>query len=246
MNELMIFNNPEFGNIRTMERDGAPWFVGKDVAEALGYSNSRDAVSTHVDGEDKATVAFHDGSQNRNMVVINESGLYALVLGSKLPTAKKFKRWVTSEVIPSIRKHGGYINGQESMTPEELMASALLMAQKTLADRDARISTLTVENQIMLPKAEYFDQLVERNTLLNFRETAKALDVPPKKFVSFLLEKKYVYRDKKGKLLPYEHKNDGLFEVKESVNEKTNWSGAQTLITPKGRETFRLLFLGVA
>lgn len=246
MNELMIFNNPEFGNIRTMERDGAPWFVGKDVAEALGYSNSRDAVSTHVDGEDKATVAFHDGSQNRNMVVINESGLYALVLGSKLPTAKKFKRWVTSDVIPSIRKHGGYINGQENMTPEELMASALLMAQKTLADRDARISTLTVENQIMLPKAEYFDQLVERNTLLNFRETAKALDVPPKKFVSFLLEKKYVYRDKKGKLLPYEHKNDGLFEVKESVNEKTNWSGAQTLITPKGRETFRLLFLGVA
>lgn len=246
MNELMIFNNPEFGNIRTMERDGAPWFVAKDVAEALGYSNSRDAVSTHVDGEDKATVAFHDGSQNRNMVVINESGLYALVLGSKLPTAKKFKRWVTSEVIPSIRKHGGYINGQENMTPEELMASALLMAQKTLADRDARISTLTVENQIMLPKAEYFDQLVERNTLLNFRETAKALDVPPKKFVSFLLEKKYVYRDKKGKLLPYEHKNDGLFEVKESVNEKTNWSGAQTLITPKGRETFRLLFLGVA
>jgi prophage antirepressor-like protein len=246
MNELMIFNNPEFGNIRTMERDGAPWFVGKDVAEALGYSNSRDAVSTHVDGEDKATVAFHDGSQNRNMVVINESGLYALVLGSKLPTAKKFKRWVTSEVIPSIRKHGGYINGQANMTPEELMASALLMAQKTLADRDARISTLTVENQIMLPKAEYFDQLVERNTLLNFRETAKALDVPPKKFVSFLLEKKYVYRDKKGKLLPYEHKNDGLFEVKESVNEKTNWSGAQTLITPKGRETFRLLFLGVA
>lgn len=246
MNELMIFNNPEFGNIRTMERDGAPWFVGKDVAEALGYSNSRDAVSTHVDGEDKATVAFHDGSQNRNMVVINESGLYALVLGSKLPTAKKFKRWVTSEVIPSIRKHGGYINGQENMTPEELMASALLMAQKTLADRDARISTLTVENQIMLPKAEYFDQLVERNTLLNFRETAKALDVPPKKFVSFLLEKKYVYRDKKGKLLPYEHKNDGLFEVKESVNEKTNWSGAQMLITPKGRETFRLLFLGVA
>lgn len=246
MNELMIFNNPEFGNIRTMERDGAPWFVGKDVAETLGYSNSRDAVSTHVDGEDKATVAFHDGSQNRNMVVINESGLYALVLGSKLPTAKKFKRWVTSEVIPSIRKHGGYINGQENMTPEELMASALLMAQKTLADRDARISTLTVENQIMLPKAEYFDQLVERNTLLNFRETAKALDVPPKKFVSFLLGKKYVYRDKKGKLLPYEHKNDGLFEVKESVNEKTNWSGAQTLITPKGRETFRLLFLGVA
>lgn len=266
MNELMIFNNPEFGNIRTMERDGAPWFVGKDVAEALGYSNTKAALVNHVDDDDRrilqrseiATIENHlpkdafpmnfvsGDVPNRGLTIINESDLYALVLGSKLPTAKKFKRWVTSEVIPSIRKHGGYINGQENMTPEELMASALLMAQKTLADRDARIAALTVENQIMLPKADYFDQLVERNTLMNFRETAKALDVPPKKFVSFLLDKKYIYRDKKGKLLPYEHKNDGLFEVKESLNEKTNWSGAQTLITPKGRETFRLLFLGVA
>lgn len=246
MNELMIFNNPEFGNIRTMECDGAPWFVGKDVAAVLGYKDATKAARERVDAEDRGVAKIDTPSGQQEMTIINESGLYALVLGSKLPTAKKFKRWVTSEVIPSIRKHGGYINGQENMTPEELMASALLMAQKTLADRDARISTLTVENQIMLPKAEYFDQLVERNTLLNFRETAKALDVPPKKFVSFLLEKKYVYRDKKGKLLPYEHKNDGLFEVKESVNEKTNWSGAQTLITPKGRETFRLLFLGVA
>lgn len=183
-------------------------------------------------------------SGQQEMTIINESGLYALVLGSKLPSAKRFKRWVTSEVIPSIRKNGGYINGQENMTPEELMASALLMAQKTLAERDARISTLTVENQIMAPKAEYFDCLVDRNLLTGFRETAKALEVPPKKFVSFLLEKKYIYRDKKGKLLPYEHKNDGLFEVKECVNEKTQWSGTQTLITPKGRETFRLLCVG--
>lgn len=246
MNELMIFSNPEFGNIRTMERDGAPWFVGKDVAAALGYKDATKAARERVDTEDRGVAKMDTPSGQQEMTIINESGLYALVLGSKLPTAKKFKRWVTSEVIPSIRKHGGYINGQENMTPEELMASALLMAQKTLAERDARISALTVENQIMLPKADYFDQLVERNTLMNFRETAKALDVPPKKFVSFLLEKKYIYRDKKGKLLPYEHKNDGLFEVKESVNEKTNWSGAQTLITPKGRETFRLLFLGVA
>lgn len=247
MNELMIFNNPEFGNIRTMECDGAPWFVGKDVAEALGYAKPRNAIDTHVDPDDALKQGVTDSmGRTQEMTIINESGLYALILGSKLPTARKFKRWVTSEVIPSIRKHGGYINGQENMTPEELMASALLMAQKTLAERDTRISALTVENQIMLPKADYFDQLVERNTLMNFRETAKALDVPPKKFVSFLLDKKYIYRDKKGKLLPYEHKNDGLFEVKETLNEKTNWSGAQTLITPKGRETFRLLFLGVA
>ena len=124
------------------------------------------------------------------------------------------------------------------------MAQALMVAQKTLADREARISSLTVENQVLLPKAQYFDELVERNTLTNFRETAKELGVPPKKFTTFLLDKKYIYRDRRGKLLPTEAKNEGLFEVKESYNEKTKWSGTQTLITPKGRETFRLLMIG--
>ena len=98
----------------------------------------------------------------------------------------------------------------------------------------------------MAPKADYFDALVDRNLLTGFRETAKQLGVPPRAFVNFLIEKKYVYRDKKGKILPYEAKNDGLFEVKECLNEKTKWSGVQTLITPKGRETFRLLFSGAA
>lgn len=242
MSELMIFNNPYFGDVRIVEQKGEPWFVGKDVATALGYKNSRQALATNVDVDDRGVQEMDTPSGTQEMTIINESGLYSLILGSKLPTAKEFKRWVTGEVLPAIRKHGGYVNGQESMTPEELMAAALLMAQRTIADRDARISTLTVENQIMAPKADYFDQLVERNTLTNFRETAKALEVSPKKFVSFLLEKKYIYRDRKGKLLPYEAKNDGLFEVKECLNEKTKWSGVQTLITPKGRETFRLLF----
>lgn len=244
MNELMIFNNPEFGEIRTIDENGNVIFCGNDVAKALGYKSPKDAIAVHAKGAVKRRTLTAGGEQE--MLFITEGDIYRLAARSKLPGAEKFESWIFDEVIPSVRKHGGYINGQENMTPEELMASALLMAQKTLADRDARIAALTVENQIMLPKADYFDQLVERNTLMNFRETAKALDVPPKKFVSFLLDKKYIYRDKKGKLLPYEHKNDGLFEVKESLNEKTNWSGAQTLITPKGRETFRLLFLGVA
>lgn len=246
MNELMIFTNPEFGNIRTIERDGTPWFVGKDVAEALGYAKPRNAIDTHVDSDDALKQGVTDSmGRTQEMTIINESGLYALVLGSKLPTAKKFKRWVTSEVIPSIRKSGGYIKGQENMTPQELMAAALLMAQKTIEARDVRIAALTVENQIMAPKADYFDDLVDRNLLTNFRETAKEIGAPPKKFVEFLLGKKYIYRDKKGKILPCEAKNDGLFEVKECLNEKTKWSGVQTLITPKGRETFRLLFVGV-
>ena len=107
----------------------------------------------------------------------------------------------------------------------------------------AENSALTVDKQIMQPKADYFDELVDRNLLTNFRETAKQLEVKEKQFISFLLEKKYLYRDKRGKLMPYAEKNDGLFEIKECINEKTKWSGTQTLVTPKGRETFRLLFL---
>lgn len=115
-----------------------------------------------------------------------------------------------------------------------------------LADREKRIAELTVTNQIMAPKADYFDELVDRNLLTNFRETAKQLGVKEKVFIQFLLDKKYIYRDKRGKLMPYAEKNSGLFEIKEQVNEKTGWAGTQTLITPKGRETFRLLYLKVA
>ena len=249
MNEMQIFTNPEFGEVRAVELNGEPWFVGKDVATALGYSNSKDAISAHVDDEDKTVLQRSENATfdipNRGMTAINESGLYSLVMSSKLPTARKFKRWVTSEVLPSIRKTGGYIQGQAELTAEELMAKALMVAQRTLAEREARISALTVENQIMAPKADYFDQLCDRGTLTNFRDTAKELGAPPKAFVQFLLDRKYIYRDKKGKLMLYENRNDGLFEVKESLNEKTKWSGTQTLITPKGRDLFRQLYISV-
>lgn len=250
MNELQIFKNDEFGEIRTVEISGEPWFVGKDVAEVLGYKDTADSIKKHVDDEDKLTRRFTDSGQSREMYIINESGLYSLILSSKLPNAKAFKKWVTSEVLPSIRKHGGYINGQAEMSPEELMARALQVAQKTLEEREARIgvlaaenSALTVEKQILKPKADYFDELVDRNLLTNFRETAKQLSIKQNDFVNFLLEKKYVYRDKRGKLMPYADRNTGLFEIKECFNEKTQWCGTQTLITPKGRETFRLLYL---
>lgn len=240
---LMIFNNPEFGEIRTVGIDGEPWLVGLDVVTALGYQNGSRDIKRHVDEEDRKNVSLYDGSQNRTMTIINESGLYSLVLSSKMPGAKKFRRWVTAEVLPSIRRSGGYIHGQAEMSPEELMASALIVAKKTIEQQKLRLSVLTVENQVMQPKADYFDALVDRNLLTNFRETAKQMNIPPKKFVDFLLEKKYIYRDKKGKLLPYEDKNVGLFEVKECFNDKTQWSGVQTLVTPKGRETFRLLYV---
>ena len=246
MNELMIFNNPEFGRVRTLEENGAVLFCATDVAKALGYVKPQDAVSKHCRCPAKRGVPHPQAPDKLiEMSFIPESDLYRLVFSSKLPAAEKFTDWVTGEVLPTIRKSGGYIKGQENMTPQELMAAALLMAQKTIEARDVRIAALTVENQIMSPKADYFDDLVDRNLLTNFRETAKEIGAPPKKFVEFLLGKKYIYRDKKGKLLPCEAKNDGLFEVKECLNEKTKWSGVQTLITPKGRETFRLLFVGV-
>lgn len=247
MTDIQIFNNPQFGEVRAVTIDNEPWFVGKDVAERLGYSNTRKAISDHVDSEDKTDgVTIRDPiGREQNPMFINESGLYSLVLSSKLPTAKAFKRWITSEVIPSIRKNGGYINGQDQLSPEELMARALVVAQQTLADRERRISELTVTNQIMQPKAEYFDQIVDRNLLTNFRETAKQLGIKEKSFIQFLIDHKYLYRDKRGKLMPYADKNNGLFEVKECFNDKTQWSGTQTLITPKGRETFRLLCQGM-
>lgn len=131
-------------------------------------------------------------------------------------------------------------------TPEMIMSRALKMAEKQISKLQLVNSDLTVKNQIMLPKAEYFDELVERNTLTSFRETAKELGIKERDFIHFLFEKKYIYRDKKGKLMPYADKNDGLFEIKECYNEKTKWSGTQTLITPKGRETFRLLYIGMS
>ena len=269
MNELQVFSNPEFGEIRTIEIDNEPWFVGKDVAERLGYKNTKDALSTHVDEEDKrilqrseiATVEnnipkcafpvnFVSGEiPNRGLTIINESGLYSLILSSKLPNAKQFKHWITSEVIPSIRKHGAY------MTPETLQEAILnpdMMIQlcqqlKAEQDKNAALkavnSRLTVDNQIMQPKADYFDELVERNLNTGIRETAKLLGIGQKEFVAFLQDKKYLYRDKRGRLMPYMNKNNDLFEVKECFNDKTNWAGTQVLITPKGRETFRLLYL---
>lgn len=126
MNQLEIFKNREFGEIRTVVIDGEPWFVGKDVAEALGYSNTRDALATHVMDEDKNTVVISDGKRrgNPNQVIINESGLYALIFGSKLDSAKRFKHWVTSEVLPQIRRTGTY---QKPMTPQEMMRVQLGM-----------------------------------------------------------------------------------------------------------------------
>ncbi len=160
MNEIKIFNNEEFGQVRMVVIDNEPWFVGKDVAIALGYSNTKDALKKHVDEEDKqiiqrSQIATLENNipksvlpmdfvwtdiPNRGLIIINESGLYSLILSSKLPSAKKFKHWVTSEVLPSIRKNGGYIAGQETLSDEDLLAKAVMVAQRKIEEREKIIA----------------------------------------------------------------------------------------------------------
>lgn len=159
MNDIMIFNNPEFGQIRTVEVGGEPWLVGKDVAVALGYSNTRDALERHVDAEDKNTVVNPDGNRgNPNMTIINESGLYSLVLSSKLPGAKKFKRWVTSEVLPSIRKHGTYMT---SDTIDKMINSPEFGIKLLTALKDEQDKRKSLEAELDRSKEWYSIKRVE-------------------------------------------------------------------------------------
>ena len=251
MNEIQIFNNPEFGSVRTSNINGEPWFVGKDVCEAFGDTNYRRSLS-NIDDSDKGVSQIETPGGKQNMVIINESGLYSLlfqmqpqkakgvsqnesIIDERIEKLHRFKHWVTSEVLPSIRKNGGYIANQEQMTPEQIVANALIVAQNIITQKDKQIEE-------MKPKADYFDELVDRNLLTNFRDTAKEFSVKESYFINWLIEKNYIYRDCKGKLQPYATSIDkGLFEIKEFSSKYSNHAGTQTLVTPRGRETFRLL-----
>ena len=232
-NNIQIFENSEFGKVRTLEIDNEPWFVGKDVAEILGYSQPSVAIFKRVDSDDKGISKMETPGGEQSVVIINESGLYSLILSSKIPTAKRFKRWVTSEVMPTIRKTGSY-----SVIPKDYPS-----ALRALADQYEKNQKLLAENTVMKPKAEYFDCLVDRNLLTNFRTTAKELHIKQNQFISWLLDNKFVYRDKKGSLQPYSKYTD-YFHIKDSKSQTGKWAGTQTLITPKGKEAFRLL-LGI-
>lgn len=181
MLKVTIFKYAENKLVRTMELGGEPWFVLRDVCEVLSLSTPA-KVAERLDMDEVSQAHITDSmGRLQETTIINESGLYNVILRSDKPEAKPFRKWVTAVVLPSIRKNGGYIAGQEELSPQELMAKALLVAHK------------------------------------------------------------YIYRDQKGKLMPYAAKNDGLFEVKEGKGRYNDWAGTQTLITPKGRATFRLL-----
>lgn len=241
--DMQIFKNEQFGEVRMIEENGKPLFCGSDVARALGYARPNDAIVDHCRCTVKRRIP-HPQSPDKEigMAFIPEGDVYRLIVRSKLPAADKFERWVFDEVIPSIRKNGGYIAGQETMSDVELMARALIVAQNVIEEKNRQISGLTEENLLMKPKAEYFDDLVDRKLLTNFRDTAKEFHLGQKRFIAFLTDNGYAYRDAKGRILPHQkHVDAGLFEMKECRSERSRWAGMQTLITPRGRETFRLL-----
>lgn len=193
MNDLQIFENSEFGKIRTITKDNEPMFCLADVCKALELTNSR-SVADRLEDDERCKL---DLPRQGETWFVTESGLYAVILRSDKPNAKKFRKWVTGEVLPSIRKNGGYIANQENLTPEQIVANALVVAQNIITQKDKQIEEMT-------PKANYFDALVDKKLNTNIRDTAKELGIGEKAFVSFLIEKGYVFRQgKHRKLRPY-------------------------------------------
>ena len=244
MNELQVFKNQEFGSVRTLVINSEPWFVGKDVADVLGYKNTKDALAKHVDAEDKLGSQIATSGQNRNMTIINESGLYCLVLSSKLPSAKKFKRWVTSEVLPALRKTGQY--QVKELSGQELMAKALIEAQSVLAAKDKQIEE-------MKPKVVFADAVATSHTSILVGELAKILkqngiEMGQKRLFAWLREKGYlIKRQGTDYNMPTQKAMElGLFEIKEG--SYVNGSGVNITtktpkITGKGQQYFINKFL---
>lgn len=248
MNQIKIFENQEFGKVRTVEIDGKPYLAGKDVAEALGYTNPQKAIRDHTDIEDR-TVNESFTVNGTKVILINESGLYSLILSSKLESAKRFKHWVTSEVLPSIRKSGGYIAGQEQMTDSELMAKALLVAQKQIEERNAQIER-------MKPKEIFADAVSASQTTILIGELAKLIrqngvDIGQNRLFSWLRENGYLVKRKGTDYNQPTQKsaNLGILTTKETIIAHSNGSTEikkTVKVTGKGQQYFINKFLAGA
>ena len=244
MNELQVFKNQEFGSVRSLVINNEPWFVGKDVAESLGYTATEKAIRTHIDGDDKGVTEMDTPGGKQKVVIINESGLYSLVLSSKLPSAKKFKRWVTSEVLPALRKTGQY--QVKELSGSELMAKALIEAQSVLAAKDKQIEE-------MKPKVVFADAVATSHTSILVGELAKILkqngiEMGQKRLFAWLREKGYlIKRQGTDYNMPTQKAMDlGLFEIKEG--SYVNGSGVNITtktpkVTGKGQQYFINKFL---
>ena len=255
MNNIRVFNNDEFGAIRTVTINNEPYFVGKDVAEVLGYSNTRDALAKHVDKEDKTDgVAIRDSiGREQTPVLINESGLYSLVLSSKLPNAKKFKRWVTSEVLPSIRKHGAYMTNdvlEKALTSPDF----LIQLATKLKDEQEKNKKLAAENEVMKPKALFADCVSASKSTILIGELAKIIkangvDIGQNRLFTWLRDNGYLIKRKGMDYnMPTQKSMElGLFKIKETTINKPDGSIAITKtvkVTGKGQAYFINKFIG--
>ena len=246
MNELQIFQNEEFGSIRTVEQDGKVLFCGTDVAKALGYSNAPDALARHCRYIEKFDTPHPQSpSKQITMTFIPEGDVYRLVIRAKIPSAEKFERWVCDEVIPSIRKTGGYIAGQEQMSDSELMAKALLVAQRQIEDRNKLIDT-------MKPKALFADAVSASHTSILIGDLAKILnqngvEIGQKRLFAFMRDKGYLIKSGSSRNMPTQRSMDlEIMEVKESTVSNPDGSvriTRTTKITGKGQQYFINLFL---
>ena len=240
MNQMEIFKNPEFGSIRVIEEDGKYLFSGLDIANALGYSNSRASISRHCRYVTKRDVPHPQSpEQTIRMTFIPEGDVYRLIVHSRLPSAERFERWVFDEVLPSIRRHGAYITPEmlwkAATSPEALMK----LCSDLLAEREKNAVLLETNAQLQ-GKAFYFDAFIKAGRCTNLRITAKELEVPERRFVRFLLNERFVYRSPSGCVLPYtKPENEGLFCVKDFYSN--GYLGAYTLVTPEGKRLFATL-----
>lgn len=228
MNEVQLFNF-ENHEVRSLLINSEPWFVGKDVAEVLGYERADNAIRNHIDKEDKLMHQISASGQNRNMTIINESGLYSLVLSSKLPSAKKFKRWVTSEVLPALRKTGQY--QVKELSGSELMARALIEAQNVLAAKDKVIEE-------MKPKASYYDVILNCKGLLATSVIAKDYGWSAIRLNEYLHKKGIQFKQGKTWLLYQKYATEGYASTKTHEhlgNDGTNHANVHTYWTQKGR-----------
>lgn len=242
MNKVKIFNSEEFGDVRTVTINGDPWFVGKDVAAALGFTNPRDAISTHVFDEDKGVESIDTLGGKQKMTVINESGLYALVFGSRLKSAQRFKHWVTSEVLPAIRKTGSY----QAPQGKELLALAVLEAQKTIEEQNKAIEQ-------MKPKVIFANAVETSHTSILIGDLAKLLkqngvETGQKRLFDWMREKGYLIKRKGSdwNMPTQKAMNMKLFEVKESTVNNPDGSvriNRTTKVTGRGQTYFVNKFL---
>lgn len=240
MSKLEIFKNNEFGEIRTVEINNEPWFVGKDVAEVLGYSNPRKAIGDHIDDEDKGVTKCDTLGGSQDLIIINESGLYSLILSSKLPTAKAFKRWVTSEVLPAIRKHGLYAIDDILENPDIAIQALTKLKEERAARKALELDNQVKSQQIaeLQPKATYYDLILQCKDLLSVTEIAKDYGMGAKGLNAMLHELGVQYNQSGVWFLYAKYQHEGYTQTKtQNYNrpDGTQGSKVHTYWTQKGR-----------